>query len=188
MPATDPEIIGGSDVALEMLQVLNYRSTLRTATIVSYNMQDYDFWGHGALSHLLLRQLSLGAAIKVMTTPPPGKGTAFMEKYGLLSLLDKNGVRVVLNEKLHAKAYLFLDENGSSTTIVGSPNLTGPGFGLRITPDDSLLEMAVITSNPAVFAKAERFVGDSLLNHKRTKSFATWFSRNAANLPTTGAI
>src|SRR2546429_8647265 len=91
--------LDGGGVALEVLQAISYRNVLKTATIVSYNMQDYDFWGQGALSHLLLRQLALGASIQLMTTPPPGKptGAAFKAKYKLLSELQKNGIRIFLN-------------------------------------------------------------------------------------------
>ena len=93
-------------------------------------MQDYDFWGEGRLSGLLLKQLGWGAAIRLVTTPPPGAVTSagFRSKYALLSTLSRHGVEVLLNEKLHAKAYLFMDERNVATTVVGSANLTKGGF------------------------------------------------------------
>jgi hypothetical protein len=187
--ATIPfSILDGGDVALEVLQVIGYRTTLKRATIVSYNMQDYDFWGHGALSHLLLRQLNLGASVRVMTTPPPGKPTrtAFREKYKLLAALESKGVEVLLNEKLHAKAYLFLDSGNFATSIIGSVNMTGPGFGLVLTPKDSLIEMAVFTGDPTVFDKANKFVETKIVEDKRTVTFGGWFARNSIEIGKAG--
>ena len=80
----------GDDVAQEVLQWIGAFRMLNKATIVSYNMQDYDFWGEGRLSHHLLRQLAHGAHVVVMTTPPPGQtgtGDAFKEKLQLLEEL-----------------------------------------------------------------------------------------------------
>jgi len=181
-------VLDGGEVALEVLQAIGYRTTLRTATIVSYNMQDYDFWGQGVLSHLLLRQLSLGASIQLMTTPPPGKVTSqgFKTKYQLLSALQKNGVAIYLNEKLHAKAYLFLDSNQTTTAIVGSANLTGPGFGMTLAPHDNLVEMALLTGDSTLFQGALEFVDQKILNDKRTEDFATWFSRNSMEIGKAG--
>jgi hypothetical protein len=180
--------LDGGEVALEVLQAMSYRKVLKKATIVSFNMQDYDFWGHGRLSHLLLRQLSYGAAIRVMTTPPPGRptGVAFKAKYKLLSDLVKNGVMVFLNEKLHAKAYLFLDSDDTSTAIVGSPNLTGPGFGMTLAPQDNLVEMAVLVGDTEVYAKANDFVDVKILTDTRTEEFKTWFSRNSVEIGKAG--
>jgi hypothetical protein len=180
--------LDGGGVALEVLQAISYRNVLKTATIVSYNMQDYDFWGQGALSHLLLRQLALGASIQLMTTPPPGKptGAAFKAKYKLLSELQKNGIRIFLNEKLHAKAYLFLDTTDAATAIVGSANLTGPGFGMHLTPDDNLVEMSILCGDPNMFKNAMHFVENKILNDRRTEEFATWFSKNSVEIGKAG--
>ena len=60
-----PTILDGGGVALEVLQAIGYRTVLTKATIVSYNMQDYDFWGQGNLSRLLLLELSLGASVRL---------------------------------------------------------------------------------------------------------------------------
>jgi hypothetical protein len=198
LPQTSPPIavpaipsisfLDGGGVALEVLQAISYRNVLKTATIVSYNMQDYDFWGHGALSHLLLRQLALGASIRLMTTPPPGKPTSagFKNKYKLLSELQKKGIEVFLNEKLHAKAYLFVDTNDTVTAIVGSANLTGPGFGMHLTPDDNLVEMAMLFDGVAAFKDATDFVENKIVNDKRTEEFATWFSKNSVEIGKAG--
>ena len=188
--STTPSIsvLDGGDVALEVLQSIGYRTVLKTATIVSYNMQDYDFWGQGVLSHLLLRQLSFGASVRLMTTPPPGKatGAAFKTKYKLLSELQKNGVEVLLNEKLHAKAYLFLDSNGARTAIIGSANLTGPGFGMHLAPHNNLVEMAVVCDHQAVFQEAIDFVDAKIVGDTRTEEFSTWFAKNSIEIGKAG--
>jgi hypothetical protein len=180
--------LDGGEVALEVLQAMSYRKVLKTATIISYNMQDYDFWGHGNLSHLLLKQLSYGASVRLMTTPPPGKPTnnGFKLKYKLLSELQKNGVQVFLNEKLHAKAYLFLDADGTSTAIIGSANLTGPGFGMHLAPHDNLVEMAIICGDAVIYSNANTFVDSKIVADKRTEDFATWFSKNSVEIGKAG--
>ncbi|MGH9472075.1 MAG: phospholipase D family protein [Terriglobales bacterium] len=181
-------VIDGGEVALEVLQAISFRNVLKQATIVSFNMQDYDFWGHGSLSHLLLRQLSLGASVRLMTTPPPGKPTnaGFKAKYALLSGLVRNGVNVFLNEKLHAKAYLFLDDNGAGTAIIGSANLTGPGFGMALAPHDSLVEMAIVTNDSMAVGQAHTFVDAKIIADHRTVDFGTWFSRNSGEIGKAG--
>jgi len=183
-----PIILDGSGVAVEVLQAIGYRTVLKKATIVSYNMQDYDFWGQGNLSRLLLRQLSLGASVRLLTTPPPGKPTnaSFRTKYLLLSELEKNGVEIFLNEKLHAKAYLFWNSAGHATSIIGSANLTGPGFGMRLAPHDSLVEMAIISEEESFFLDANGFVDSTVILDKRTEDYATWFSRNSMEIGKAG--
>lgn len=180
--------LDGGEIALEVLQAIGYRTTLKSATIVSFNMQDYDFWGHGHLSHLLMRQLTLGASIQLITTPPPGtpKNARFRAKYALLSTLNKNGVQVFLNEKLHAKAYLFLDSTDTTTTIVGSANLTGPGFGMTLAPKDNLVELAMVTGDSSTLQHALQFVQSKILADARTEGFATWFSRNSIEIGKAG--
>jgi hypothetical protein len=187
-PIAATPFLDGGDIALEVLQAIGYRTVLTSATIVSYNMQDYEFWGHGTLSHLLLRQLAFGASIRLLTTPPPGKPTSagFKGKYALLSNLQKNGVSVYLNDKLHAKAYIFRDTTNRATTIVGSANLTGPGFGLHTTPLDSLVEMGVVCEGVDNFDSAIGFVEQKIVNDKRTEDFGTWFTRNSAEIAKAG--
>jgi hypothetical protein len=181
-------ILHGGEVALEVLQAIGYRTVLKEATIVSYNMQDYEFWGQGTLSHLLLRQLSFGASIRLMTTPPPDtpNRNAFKDKYALLKQLVNNGVTVYVNEKLHAKAYLFLYDKHSASSIVGSPNLTGPGFGLRGTPADSLVEMAAFSEDRSIFELANTFVDNVIVSDARTEEFSTWFARNSMEIGKAG--
>lgn len=187
-PIAPMPFLDGGDIALEVLQAIGYRTVLTSATIVSYNMQDYEFWGHGTLSHLLLRQLAFGASIRLLTTPPPGKAhtAGFRGKYALLSNLQKNGVSVFLNDKLHAKAYIFRDTTNRATTIVGSANLTGPGFGLHSTPLDSLVEMGVVCEGAEHFDSAIHFVEQKIVNDKRTVDFGTWFTRNSAEIAKAG--
>ena len=123
-----------------------------------------------------------------MTTPPPGRParTGFKDKYLLLSNLQKNGVSVFLNEKLHAKAYLFRSTTDATTSIVGSANLTGPGFGLVHAPDESLVEMAVVSDDSALFGAASEFIEDKVLNDRRTEDYATWFARNSMEIGKAG--
>lgn len=187
-PGVQLSVLDGGEVSLEVLQAIGYRTILKSATIVSYNMQDYMFWGHGNLSRLLLRQLSFGARIRLMTTPPPGRPTrtAFAEKYRLVSQLVRYGAEVFFNEKLHAKAYLFLDSSDVTTTIIGSANLTGPGFGLRLTPADSLVEMCVYCPHTQFFHEANQFIDTKVVNDGRTEDFATWFSKNSIEIRRAG--
>ena len=170
----------GHEVAMEVLRCIGASQLLEEALIISYNMQDYDFWRHGRLSTLLRRQLANGARVSLMTTPPPGKGTnkAFKDKLSLLEELDRNGVIVYLNEMLHAKAYLFLDGREVKTTIVGSANLTERGFGLRKAPADSWLELALTTRDPEVHYLVSGVIQKKIIGDSRTLDFATWVAVN----------
>ena len=144
-------------------------------------MQDYEFWGNGHLSQHLLRQLSLGARVIVMTTPPPGKtggGEKFKEKLSLLEELDRSGAEVFLNTRIHAKAYLFQDDKESELLIVGSPNLTSSGFGTRGSNSQDLLELALLTEDPLVFSTASQLIQDDFIGHPETLKFATWVTIN----------
>ena len=156
----------GDDVAKEVLQWIGAFRQLTRATIISYNMQDYDFWGNGRLSSLLLRQLAYGAEIVVFTTPPPGatgNRTAFKQKLSLLEDLQKNGADVYLHERLHAKAYLFLDSDDSRMLIVGSANLTSRGFGRRGATSDDLLELALLTGESQIYSSTLQVIEAELL-------------------------
>lgn len=170
----------GDDVAKEVLQWIGAFRALKEALVISFNMQDYDFWGHGRLSDLLRRQIGNGAKVTLLTTPPPGrKGTkkAFKDKLSLLENLNQNGVEIHLNKQLHAKAYLFLDDRELIMTIVGSPNLTSRGFGVRGT-SDNWLELALLTSAPDVYQSTVDLVTEKLLGHSETVDFATWVINN----------
>lgn len=190
MPDSTPdfEILDGGEVAQEILQAIGYAKILQAATIVSFNLQDYSFSGHGLLSRLILRQRANGAAIKFVTTPPPGKPTqnAFQDKYRLLRALVNAGVEVFLNQRLHAKAYLFLDSAGVTTAIIGSPNLTFGAFGPTASPHDRWIEMAVHTSGTTLFSKAHDFIDNKIVLHRETEDFQIWFNRNAAAIAKVG--
>lgn len=161
---------------MEVLQRIGTFRMLKEALVISYNMRDYDFWGHGRLSALLRRQLANGARVILMTTPPPGKGgnKAFKEKLFLLEELDRNGISIYLNDMLHAKAYLFVDDREVRTTIVGSANLTEGGFGIKGAPADSLLELALITGDPDVHRTTVEVIRTKLIGNPKTLDFAVW--------------
>lgn len=171
----------GDDVAKEVLQWIGAFRQLTRATIISYNMQDYDFWGNGRLSDLLLRQLAYGAEIVVMTTPPPGangSGAAFKAKLSLLEDLQKNGADVYLHERLHAKAYLFSDSDDSRMLIVGSANLTSRGFGRRGATSDDLLELALLTGDSQIYSSTLQFIEAKLFGDSNTLAFSAWVGLN----------
>ena len=175
----------GDDVAKEVLQWIGAFTQLAEATIISFNMQDYDFWGNGRLSSHLLRQLSLGARVVVMTTPPRGKtglGPEFRRKLSLLEDLDKNGAEVYLNEQLHAKAYLFLDSKDAKMLIVGSANLTSSGFGLSGKSSDDLLELALLTGDSQIYSSTSQVIEAKLLGDSDTVDFATWLRLNRSKV------
>ena len=174
----------GDDVAKEVLQWIGAFRMLSRATIISFNMQDYDFWGNGYLSDHLVRQLAYGAQITVMTTPPPGnsgRGSAFREKLRLLEQLVKYGANVYVHPHLHAKAYLFQDDRNAEVVIVGSANLTARGFGTNQPGSEDLLELALLTEDPVVYSSTERVIDTKLIGNPDTLDFATW----VANNPTT---
>lgn len=171
----------GDAVAQEVLQWIGAFRQLSKATIISYNMQDYDFWGNGRLSIHLLRQLSFGAQITVMTTPPPGntgRGATFKQKLALLEELDKNGADIYLHTHLHAKAYLFQDINQSEMLIVGSANLTAAGFGTSGSHHNDLLELALLTGDHVVYQSTAALIETSLIGDANTLDFATWVANN----------
>ena len=167
----------GNEVAKTVLQWIGVVRQLEDATIISYNMQDYDFWGNGRLSDHLLRQLSFGARIVVMTTPPPGKNgekPAFKKKLALLEKLVQQGADVYLHEHLHAKAYLFNDSDHAKMLVVGSPNLTSRGFGGFQANSDDLLELALLTGDSCTYSCTLEFIENQILGHPDTQSFAIW--------------
>ena len=175
----------GDDVAKEVLQWIGAFTLLNQATIVSFNMQDYEFWGDGALSNLLIRQLAYGAKITVMTTPPPGNSgrrNSFKSKLRLLEQLDKNGADVYLHPNLHAKAYLFQDSMKSEMVIVGSPNLTSGGFGRRGSNTPDLIELALLTKDPLVYSSTAKLIETDLIGNSGTLAFATWAANNRSKI------
>lgn len=171
----------GDDVAMEVLQWIGAFRALREALIISFNMQDYDFWGHGRLSVLLRRQIAYGAKVILLTTPPPGKegtGKVFKEKLALLENLAREGVEIHLHERLHAKAYIFLDDRELCMTIVGSANLTSRGFGVRGMPQEDWLELAILTADPDVHRATVKLVEKRLVGDSETLDFAIWAAKN----------
>ena len=62
----------GDDVAKEVLQWIGAFRLLTKATIISYNMQDYDFWGNGLLSNLLIRTACLWRSYHCHDDTPTG--------------------------------------------------------------------------------------------------------------------
>ena len=171
----------GDEVAKEVLQWIGAFTLLNKATIISYNMQDYDFWGNGVLSDHLIRQLANGAQITVMTTPPPGKsGTkkAFKRKLLLLEELDRKGADVYVHPDLHAKAYLFQDSQNAEMVIVGSPNLTSRGFGTKGSSEPDLLELALLTGDSLVYSSTTKVITTDLIGNTGTLNFATWVAKN----------
>jgi len=176
--------ITGQDIALEVLQCLGYRYVLRRAFVVTYTLQDYEFGMHRLLSTLLHRHTALGADITVLTTPPPGKGTkaAFKRKLDLLTDFVRDGITVFVNENLHAKAYIFLDERGVETTIVGSANLTSRGVGVPHSPESNLIEMALVTWDTGVYNAVVRIIENEFLNDRKTTDFATWSALNIGKI------
>ena len=168
-------------MATEVLHWIGAFRQLTKAYIISYNMQDYDFWGNGRLSRLLQRQLAHGAEVVVMTTPPPGQNghrNSFQTKFFLLEELQKHGAEVYLHERLHAKAYLFLDDRSSTRLIVGSPNLTSRGFGQRTSRSSDLLELALLTGDSQSYASTLQVIESRLLSASATLDFATWVRQN----------
>lgn len=175
----------GSDVAKAVLQWIGAFRSLHEATIISYNMQDYEFWGNGRLSRLLLRQLALGARIIVMTTPPPGKSgrqLGFRRKLTLLEALAHNGAEVYLHDRLHVKAYLFRDVANSEMLIVGSPNLTTGGFGTRTSTNTDWLELALLTEDHLIYSSTSKLIKTAILHDPDTIDFGTWAALNRTEI------
>ncbi|MBT9143360.1 MAG: hypothetical protein DDT29_01761 [Dehalococcoidia bacterium] len=170
----------GDDVAMEVLQWIGAFRALREAFVISYNMQDYDFWGHGRLSDLLRRQVGNGAKITLLTTPPPGKGVnqAFKDKLWLLENLSREGIEIYLHDRLHAKAYIFTDDRELCMTIVGSANLTSRGFGVRGASQEDWLELAILTADPDVYRATVELARKRLFGDSETLDFATWAAKN----------
>lgn len=171
----------GDAVAKEVLQWIGAFRLLNRATIISYGMQDYEFWGNGFLSDLLIKQLANGAQITVMTTPPPGtsgNNQAFKDKLMLLEELDKRGANIFVHPHLHAKAYLFKDSKDAEMVIVGSPNLTRRGFGTKGLNEANLLELALLTEDSHVYASTTALIVSDLIGDAGTMDFATWVTSN----------
>ena len=136
-------------------------------------MQDHDFRGHGTLSSLISRQLAYGASFTVLTTPPPGQGnsTTFRRKLELLETLVRSGVYVFLNDRVHAKVFMFEEANGNTRSIVGSANLTRGGL-------EDLIELSWLSESRSLFEKTHIFIETEIIGSRDTLEFETWRSIN----------
>jgi phosphatidylserine/phosphatidylglycerophosphate/cardiolipin synthase-like enzyme len=174
----------GQETAEEILQCIGAFSLLRSALIVTYAMQDYEFIGHGLVSDLLRRQLALGAEITVATTPPPysPKKNPYRDKLKLLETLEQDGIKVLINHRIHAKVYMFIDDRERLTAIVGSANLSHGGFGVEGGITKTLLELSLLTGDPDLFGDIRRCVERSIIADKDTVDFATWRSLNLSDV------
>jgi len=166
-------ILSGSNIPVTLYGRL--RRSLRTVYIVTPFLEDYEFFGKGPLSKLLLRQIMEGVDITMLTMPPEGtNGTkkAFSRKYRLMNMLSTQGVKVLFNSKLHAKVFLFDESEVTKACILGSANLTRAAM-------DERLEIAVFTHNrdfyQRVLSVVVKFRDDS-----STKDFLKWKYENAA--------
>jgi phosphatidylserine/phosphatidylglycerophosphate/cardiolipin synthase-like enzyme len=178
------EPIMGDEVALGVLNCIGSFRQLQEAFITTYTLQDYDFLGHGLLSTLLSRQITYGAKITMVTSPPEGKPhkSKFKSKLSLLEQLDRFGVDIQLHENLHAKVFLFLDSRQVKTTIVGSANLTHRAFGVRGHPKGNLLELALITNDPGLYHQTLSKVDTKIIKEKDTVDFNTWRIKNSSKI------
>jgi phosphatidylserine/phosphatidylglycerophosphate/cardiolipin synthase-like enzyme len=135
------------------------------------------------VSDLLRRQLALGAEITVLTTPPPfnPKKNPYKDKLKLLEKLEADGIRVLLNERIHAKVYLFNDADDRRTTIVGSANLSHGGFGVKGTAV-GWHELSLVCSDNELFRKTTSLVENGMMADRETMDFATWRSLNISDI------
>lgn len=166
--------ITGETVSSEIMQCIGAFRQLEKAYIISYRMQDAEFSDQVFFSRLISRQTLYGAKITLMTTPPEGKGQSFKDKLKLLDYLERQGVDIYLNEKLHAKAYLFLDDRKINTSIIGSANLTYSGFGLKESIHENLLELALITRDPSLYEETLSLIQKKFIDHQLTIDFSRW--------------
>ena len=116
-----------------------------------------------------------------MTTPPPGKSgkkETFKKKLRLLEELHKKGAEVYVHPDLHAKAYLFQDDQSAEMAIVGSPNLTSRGFGTKGSSTRNLLELALLTGDALVYSATKKVITTDLIGNAETLDFATWVANN----------
>jgi phosphatidylserine/phosphatidylglycerophosphate/cardiolipin synthase-like enzyme len=177
------EPLSGPDVAMEVIQCIGAFRLLRKAILISYTLQDYEFTGHGLVSDLLRRQLALGAKITVLTTPPPfnPKKNPYKDKLRLLEKLDADGINVLLNERVHAKVYLFSDADDRHTAIVGSANLSHGGFGVKGT-DVGWHEVSLLCTDTDLFQKTSSLVENGMMADRNTMDFSTWRTLNFSNI------
>jgi hypothetical protein len=122
------DAIDGPELALSLLK--GFQSVrLTDIWIVTPFLHDFDQWPLKPvpLSNLLVEHCSRGVRVTLVTKPPD---VGDDKKERLLTVLSTNGVRVKVNDRLHAKIYLFREEREGGTVLwhVGSSNLTFPGL------------------------------------------------------------
>ena len=183
---TPIEVLMGPAVAHEIVRQVAAFASLKTATIVTYTLQDYVFDGHGSVSDLLRRQMAHGAEVTLVTTPPPynPEKRPYRDKLALLETLAGDGIRLLLNEFVHAKVYLFTDTRDRRTAIVGSANLTHAALGGSASNPKRLLELSWLSGSPDVYARTAAVVASRILSDRDTVDFATWRSNNTAAIAT----
>ena len=168
-----PRAVTGRAISSELYARL--RRPQESIYIVSPFLQDYSFLGTAALSSLLLKQLASGTQVTALTTPPPGnrEKRAAKVKYLLLKMLRERGVRVLVNDMLHAKIYLFEESSITRSVIMGSANMTTPAM-------DKLLEVAIASYNhdfyKALFQIVIRFEND-----RGTMNLTRWADKSGSS-------
>ncbi len=102
---------------------------LSRAWLVSPFASDHDKWSlfPQPLSVLLATQLRRGAEITLVTRPPDS-GDGGKPKRQFLDALTREGIKVLVNHRLHAKIYLFETDSNRCRWLVGSHNLTESGL------------------------------------------------------------
>ncbi len=85
--------------------------------------------------------------MRLLTTPPPGKGAGYQAKIQMLEGLERAGIEVFVNENLHAKVYLFRHPI-MNLAVVGSANLTTDGM-------EKWVEIALVSYNEELGRSAD---------------------------------
>jgi len=139
--------------------------------IVTPFVQDVDFGNSRTLHTFLALQRKSDATIELFTTAPDwDKPKEFRRKYALLETYSILGVKILLNEKLHAKAFCFNNDGTFLITLLGSANLTEGGLVNR-------LELALFSARDGVYhsvmAHVRQFERD-----KSTEAYLLWKARH----------
>jgi phosphatidylserine/phosphatidylglycerophosphate/cardiolipin synthase-like enzyme len=133
------------------------------------------------LSSLLERQRQdNGADVRLLTKAPDDEPTTPTKKrkFSLLTKLEQAGVTVEINDRLHAKVFLFRRRGLPADAtlrigdcwVVGSANLTRPGF-------EEHLELSLQGWLAHDWDAIRRRVG-SYFSHRDTITFAQWRALN----------
>lgn len=150
------------------------RRPLQRMFIVTPFLEDYEFFGKGPLSKFILKHVSEGVEVMMLTMPPEGtNGTkaSFSRKYVLMKSLVSQGVDVRFNGKLHAKVFLFDESQVTKACILGSANLTAAAMNER-------LEIAMLSYNREVF-KSVLSIIYQFRNDSSTMTFREWKKKEA---------